>query len=138
MDLPEFIAEFYKTIEEPLKKAETGGGLTVKEIVRLADKSDDTVRNYMNELRKAGLVSSERRAGINHYYLSFEPLDAQTINNITLNCNAKEISKRILEEMKVYLEKGAEIIYRQMIPNKESREFTMSKEVVEQLLSKYN
>jgi DNA-binding transcriptional ArsR family regulator len=138
MDLPEFIAEFYKTIEEPLKKAETGGGLTVKEIVRLADKSDDTVRNYMNELRKAGLVSSERRAGINHYYLSFEPLDAQTINNITLNCNAKEISKRILEEMKVYLEKGAEIIYRQMIPNKEPREFTMSKEVVEQLLSKYN
>lgn len=138
MDLPEFIAEFYKTIEERLKNAETGGGLTVKEIVRLTNKSDETVRSYMKELRKAGLVSSERRAGINYYYLSFEPLDTQTINNITLNCNTKEVKKRILEEIKAYLEKGVEVIYRQVIPDQEPKEFTMSKEVVEKLLSKYD
>jgi DNA-binding transcriptional ArsR family regulator len=146
MDLPEFIAAFYKTIEMPLRKAESEG-LTVKEIVRLTNKSDDTVRNYMNELRKAGLITSERKAGINHYYLSFEPLDAQTINNITLNYNTKEINKRVLEEMKVYLEKGAEITYRQVSKKRlaaptgeiyEYHEYNVSKEMLEKILSNYN
>lgn len=138
MDLPSFIGEFYKAIEVALKKAEMEGGLTVKEIVRLTNKSDETVRSYMNELKKAGLIISEKRAGINHYYLSFEPLDVQTINNITLDYDAKEINKRILEEMKVYLENGAEIIYRQMLPNKQPREFYVTKELVEKTLSRYD
>jgi hypothetical protein len=137
LELPSPLRKFFDVIREPLKTASTEEGLTVRDIVnmtggRKSGKSEQTVRRYMDELRKAGFVVKESKGKISHYYPTPDAMDTEMLDLIKLdyNMHSKEIRRRILEELKNCVEREGQVVY------KGTKEITVTMELIEKELAK--